>query len=330
MIGFAMLGSSRAVHVRSGNLGGNVSEDDVLADFTAQVNAAGLGGGKDALGIGDDAAVVPIAGSLVTSVDVVVEGVHADFALTSLEDFGWRAVGAALSDLAAMGVLPVGLLSSVIAPDLSRFGELGAGILGAAKQASCPILGGDVSRGPFWSVSITVFGETNGATVIRRSGAQIGDRLFVTGPLGGAARGLELLRQGVISGSARAEDVAATLKHRRPKPLLEAGVAARLANVHAMCDLSDGLGLDLDRLAKASGVGVVVHYVPTFAQASEAQALGGGDDYELLIATSDPKGLVRGFMSAGLTAPIEIGLCVEDRATREFRGVPLRASGWKH
>jgi thiamine-monophosphate kinase len=328
MIGFAMLGSSQAMHVRSGNLGGNMTEDDALAEFTALVSAAGLGGGAGTLGIGDDAAVMPVDGSLVTSVDVVVEGVHADFRLTSLEDFGWRAVGAALSDLAAMGVLPIGLLSSVVTPDLSRFSELGAGILGGAKEASCPILGGDVSQGPLWSVSITVFGQTNGASVVRRSGARAGDTLFVTGPLGGAARGLELLRQGTLA--ERDHDVEAILKHRRPTPLLQAGVVARSANVHAMCDLSDGLGLDLDRLAKASGVGIVVHHVPVFAEASEAQALGGGDDYELLIATSDPEGLVQAFLSAGLSAPTEIGACVADQAVRELRGEELRASGWKH
>jgi thiamine-monophosphate kinase len=307
-----------------------VTEDDVLLAFAAKVKTAGLLGPIGTLGIGDDAAVVRVSGELVTSVDVVVEGIHGDFSLTSLQDFGWRAVGAALSDLAAMGVMPIGLLSSVVTPDLESFHDLGAGILAAAKETACPILGGDVSRGPVWSVSITVFGETHGEPVILRSGAQVGDLLVVTGSLGGAALGLELLRAPAGAHTRTVDDEAAILRHCRPQPRLNEGVAARQAQVHAMCDLSDGLGIDLDRLAKASGVGVVLDQVPVFLGATEPQALGGGDDYELLIATGDLERLSNEFFRAGLAEPIVIGRCVENPQTREFRGQHLDASGWRH
>ena len=183
IVSFAMLGSSRTAHVRFSTIGMVMTEDEVLRAFADTVNAAGLAGKNGTLGIGDDCAVVPISGSLVTSVDVVVEGVHADFSLTTLGDFGWRAVGAALSDLAAMGVAPLGLLSSVVTSDFDAFHLLGDGIVEAAQAFSCPILGGDVSRGPLWSVSITVFGETKGKPVPLRSGAMPGDVLVVTGSI---------------------------------------------------------------------------------------------------------------------------------------------------
>ena len=330
MIGLAMLGSSRAVHVRLTKEGVIVTEDEVLAAFAKSVTAAGLGGGSDTQGIGDDAAVVAISDSLVTSVDVVVEGVHGDFSFSSLKDFGWRAVGAALSDLAAMGVLPVGLLSSVVTPSLDRFEELGAGILAAATAYSCPILGGDLSGGPVWSVSITVLGETGGRPVVHRSGARPGDHLVLTGPLGAAARGLELLQRGVTRHDAPADDATAIERHLRPIPRLDAGVAARRAGVHAMCDVSDGLGIDLDRLMHASGTGVALEDVPVFPGATEEQAVGGGDDYELLIATDDLETLRDEFARAGVAEPIVIGQVVQDASIRTFRGRHIIASGWRH
>jgi thiamine-monophosphate kinase len=307
-----------------------VHEDQVLADFLSRVRASGLVGDVRTIGIGDDAAVVPIAGSLVTSVDVVVAGIHADLSLTSLHDFGWRAVSAALSDLAAMGVEPLGLLSSVVSPDLGRFLELGEGIIDAATEADCPILGGDLSRGPVWSVSITVFGETRGESVVLRSGAKAGDTLLVTGPLGGAAQGLTLLQHSGATARFSEHEQRLVERHCRPLPRLRAGRAARLAHVHAMCDLSDGLGLDLHRLATASGVGVELDEIPIDHGASEAQALGGGDDYELLMATSDVTRLNEEFARLELPLPLVIGKCVADPTMRKLRGNPFPASGWKH
>jgi thiamine-monophosphate kinase len=110
---------------------------------------------------------------------------------------------------------------------------------------------------------------------------------------------------------------------------LAEGRAARRAGATAAMDISDGLGLDLTRLAAASGVGVALDAVPVAPAATDEEAIGGGDDYELIVATADPDGLRRGFETDGLPAPIEIGRCVGDVSVRTMAGRPLEPSGWQ-
>ncbi len=303
-------------------------EDAMITHLTMRINAAGLGGPSEAIGLGDDAAILPISGSLVTSVDVVVEGVHADFAMTSLADFGWRAVSAALSDLAGMGVSPVGLLVSVVTPNLDDLDILYDGMIAAAQSAACPILGGDLSRGALWSVSVTVLGDDLGLGYVTRRAARPGDALFVTGPLGASAAGLRILRSGAMASDSL--ELAAVNAHARPMPRLAEGLAAHAAGVSAMCDLSDGLGIDLDRLARSSEVGIRLTSVPVAPLATETEALGGGDDYELLIATSAPDALQVEFSKRGLRVPIRIGTCSDQPEERLLSGRRFEASGWRH
>ncbi|MEI6701084.1 MAG: thiamine-phosphate kinase [Actinomycetota bacterium] len=303
-------------------------EDAMIAHLALRIHEAGLDGPPEAIGIGDDAAVLRLAGSLVTSVDVVVEGIHADFSLTGVDDFGWRAASAALSDLAGMGVSPVGMLLSVVTPNLDELDVLYDGVIAAALQAACPILGGDLSRGAIWSVSVTVFGDDQGRGFVTRSGAQQGNALYVTGPLGASAAGLRFLRSGAeLTNEQIGVAIAA---HARPVPRLAEGMAARSVGVTAMCDLSDGLGIDLDRLARSSKVGIRLTTVPVAPLATETEALGGGDDYELLIATDAPEALELEFSRLGLRAPIRIGTCSDQVEERLLRGQTFEASGWRH
>jgi len=274
------------------------------------------------VGVGDDAAVVALSGRVVVSIDTVVDGVHADLAASSLDDFGWRAITTAVSDLAAMGVRPVGVVVAVVAPILDCLAELYDGVLAAARDLNAPVIGGDVVRGPIWSVTVTAIGDDDGRGVLRRNGARPGDTLFVTGPLGAAAVGLRALRSG--------GDEAATLAHRRPLARLREGRAARDGGASAMCDCSDGLSLDLDRLARASGVGIALDAVPIAAGATLEDALGGGDDYELIIATPQPHELEAAFAEAECRPPIRIGSATTDRSQRTLGGAPLPLRGWRH
>ena len=97
-----------------------------------------------------------------------------------------------------------------------------------------------------------------------------------------------------------------------------------------MIDVSDGLGIDLDRLATASGVGVVLHTIPVAEGATRDDALGGGEDYELVFAASDDKAVLRAFEAEGLRRPVRLGVCVADAATRRVGSEPLAALGWEH
>ena len=282
--------------------------------------------------IGDDAAVVPApAGSLLLCADAAVAGVHADLALVGLDDLGWKALAACLSDIAAMGGQPCHALVTVAGPlgdvDLDLLYD---GLLAAADAYGCPVVGGDLTTAPALVVSVAVIGALDGPAVARW-GARAGDSLFVTGPLGAAAAGLALLRSGRAG-----EDPDLELAHRRPRPRLAEGAVARRAGATAMIDISDGLSSDLTHLADASKVGVVVERVPVavgvarVADDPQALALGGGEDYELLFAAPDPEAVEALFAAAGLVVPLRVGRCTADAAERRLGHDPLPRLGWEH
>ncbi len=258
--------------------------------------------------IGDDAAVLhPPVGPLLLAADALVEGLHWDPALTGVDDAGWKALAVNVSDVAAMGGRPLHCVVTVAVP-AGRAGDLDRlydGLEAAAKALECPIVGGDLTGGPALVVTVAVTGTVDGEPVLR-SGARPGDLLFVSGPLGGAS---------------------AALRERRPGgrvvPRVAEGGAARRGGATAMLDLSDGLLIDLRRLAEASGVGVVVDDVPVAEGATVEDALGGGDDYELLFAAPSAPPF-------GSGAPIPIGRCTADPAERRLGGGPLPEGGWEH
>jgi thiamine-monophosphate kinase len=228
--------------------------EDELVGLLAQV----AGTSSEVLvGIGDDAAVLD--GGLVVCTDALVDGVHFRSDAMSARDIGLRAAAANLSDLAAMGARPLALLAALGLPDgYEDAQELAAGIAGHGV----PLAGGDLTRSPVLTVTVTALGRA--ARPVLRSGGGPGDRLVVSGPLGGqAASGYTL----------------------PVTPRLAEG--AQLAMIaHAMIDLSDGLASDVRRLASASGTGAVVDLarLPLAPGATVEQAAAGGEDYELLAA----------------------------------------------
>lgn len=293
---------------------------------------------------GDDAAVVHVGGEvLLLTVDTAVSGVHGDLEVLSLADLGWRAVAGAISDVAAMGGMVQHLLVAVVGPPVTNLDVLYDGVLGAAAIHGAAVVGGDLSTGAQVVVTVAVTGrmprdeDGRPMTPVGRDGAKPGDALLVSGPLGASAAGLRLLRArrprvGARAGSEQDDPAegAAMAAHRRPVARVAHGMAAARGGVSAMMDVSDGLGIDLGRLADASGVGFRLDGVPRAAAASEEEALGGGEDYELIMATGDPDALHRSFAAAGLALPELIGTCTEDRGERTLRGKPLGAVGWEH
>ena len=298
-------------------------EDDVLERIATIVGVANVG--RDERHIGDDSAVLaPFVGQAIVSTDVAVLGVHLDAELFTLHDLGFRAFAAALSDLAAMGARTRAAVVAVTAPVGTDLEALHRGLAEASQATGCPIVGGDLSEGRDVSVAVTVLGECPSGGAVLRSGARPGDTLVVTGPLGRASAGLRLRRSGA------GVDDELVLAHRRPWPRLREGQAARAAGVSAMMDLSDGLGLDLHRLCDASGVGCALDEVPVGAGATLDEAIAGGEDYELLIATDDPDRLRMIFADRGLDAPITIGTVVADVNRRTLGDAVFERRGWQH
>lgn len=281
--------------------------------------------------IGDDAAVVGSHHGLLLTADMVVAGVHADLSLVSLADFGWKALAVNVSDIAAMGGRPLHALVSVAGPAEVDLDQLYDGLVEASSYYSCPVVGGDLSDAPVLVVSVALTGTSGDMPAVLRSGARAGDTVFVTGPLGASAAGLERLRHSRGRKFDHPQQWSDLVRaHRRPQARVAEGQAAASGGARAMIDISDGLGADLDHLARASGVGVALDDVPVAAGASREQALGGGEDYELVFAAPDPEEVARTFERAGLRTPIVLGSCTEDRDERRLGRATLAASGWKH
>jgi len=227
-----------------------------------------------ARGLADDAAVLEVGGeALVLTHDMLVEGVHV-LPDQDPADIAWKLVATNLSDLAAKGAEPLGvLLGHMLGRDDDRFAH---GLVEVLGRYGVPLLGGDtVSGGPPRSWGLTAIGRATHRPVPSRSGAGLGDGVWVTGAVGAAMLGFEAVRDG--SGS----DASAYL---RPQPRLAEGV--QLAPlVTAIMDVSDGLLLDAFRLAEASSATVAIDSAAVPIAAPEQRrwdALRWGDDYELL------------------------------------------------
>ena len=239
--------------------------------------------GADAGQLGDDCALVSLAkGTLALSVDVSVEGVHFRREWLSLEEIGWRATAAALSDLAAKGAGADGVLVALTVPPGASDGdaaEVMRGVGAAAGAVRATVQGGDLASGPVWSVAVTVFGMVE--RPVTRAGARPGDGLWVTGRLGGAGRALRAW----LAGTPPDADARSAFAH--PEPRIAAGRWLAAHGATAMLDLSDGLAADAAHLAAASGVQLVVDIASlplAPGVADPRRAAEGGEDYELLVS----------------------------------------------
>ena len=251
-------------------------------------------------GIGDDASVTVHGGPTAISVDAVVEGVHFSRESSSPLQIAQKAVGTALSDIAAMAADPgeVYVTLGIPAGTSSTFlEELADGFVEVAEGFGAALTGGDTVASPTMFVSVTAVGRTPaGEHPVLRSGAAEGELVAVTGELGGASAGLLLLgRPGLEDDAALPPGARDALIQRQlaPRPQLEAGRALRGSGVSALIDVSDGLAADLAHIARASGVAIEINRdrVPVQAgvlEVAEAAgrswtdlALAGGEDYEL-------------------------------------------------
>lgn len=283
------------------------------------------------LGPGDDAAAVrwPDGGTLLLTTDAAEEGIHFDRILHPLRAVGRRAVAAAVSDVAAMGGRPVATLISLVASpkDEAAAVQIETAAAQRAAELDAPVVGGNVTAGVRLALHVTVAGASlPGVSALRRTGARPGDGLFVTGELGGAALGLEVLRRLAdgMAGSSRSlapEEGGWVARQLDPVPRLAAG-AALAGAAHAGMDISDGLALDLHRLAAASRSGALVETIRLPLAGAGARgleaALFGGEDYELLLAGPESR-LVAAANAANIPL-IRIG-----RITRAAEGIRLRS-----
>jgi thiamine-monophosphate kinase len=305
-----------------------------------------------AFALQDDAAILKADGEdIVVTTDAIVEGVH--FLPDDPPDtLARKALRVNLSDLAAKGATPAGFVLT-LALRAAEDGWLTAFARGLGEDArhhACPLLGGDTvsTPGPLM-VSITAFGRVPRGRMIRRSGARPGDRIMITGTIGDAALGLDVLTGGVAA-AVLADDRPAQefliARYRVPQPRNALANAVR-DHASAAMDVSDGLAGDLAKLCAASGVGAVIDVprIPTSVVAAAALARGavsierlvsGGDDYEILCAV--PETRTENFVQAAQRAGValtEIGQVVAGQHAPRFldaqRGeITLRHRSYSH
>lgn len=284
------------------------------------------------VGIGDDAAVVETEKNRleVLSVDALVEGIHFDRRFTPPAAIGHRALAVNLSDLAAMGAAPRLALLSLALPaalPIADFDGMIDGLAALAAQERIHVVGGNLTRSPGpLMLDVTVAGTVKRRHALTRGGARPGDELYVSGSIGAAAAGLQILK---ALGDSRltADESRLVAAFRMPAPRVRLGVLVGRNRAASACmDLSDGLADAVHQIADASGVGAIIDAdaLPIDAAARAwfdahgvepvDAAVAGGDDYELLFAVR-PRG-VRRFEAAARPARIpltRIGVCTPDR-----------------
>ncbi len=299
-------------------------------------------------GIGDDAAVItlPEGHQLLTSTDMLIEGIHFRHDWTSPEDLGHKAVAVNLSDIAAMGGTPRYLYLGFACPGTTPLEDINAFLKGALEEAeryNVTLVGGDTCRSPGpWIIAVTVEGSTEAGRAIGRDGAQPGDVIMVSGTLGDSAMALHLLQDNRSPG---AELLA---RHHRPTPRVEFGRRLGKEQIaHAMIDISDGLAGDLEHILQASQVDGLIEeqslpvsaafkYHADQEPALQDLVLFGGEDYELLFTAAPENEAAALALGAELDLPVtRIGVVQDGSGTvslRNGKGAlrPILVRGYDH
>jgi thiamine-monophosphate kinase len=271
--------------------------------------------------IGDDCAILrPTANEdLVFTSDFVLEGRHFTLDTHTAADIGHKALARSLSDLAAMGAEPVFCLVSLAVPARSSSWSMQfyKGLVALAERFTVTLAGGDLARFDKVVADVTCCGRTPRGQALLRSGAKPGDRIYVTGELGGSAYGLA------------AHKGRSWRRHLRPEPRIQAGIALRRLGTSACIDLSDGLSLDLHRLCVESRVSAeIASTLPIAYGATLDNALHGGEDYELLFTAPPKKRMPK--QIGGVPATL-IGTIARGRAGEvKMDGRRLKIKGFEH
>jgi thiamine-monophosphate kinase len=334
--------------------------EDQLIDKIGEALPFQLGGRAGAalrslvkLGIGDDAAILAprAATDWILTCDAFIEGVHFLRDVHPADSVGYKSLARATSDIAAMGGAPGAFLLTLALPEALAgrwLDQFLAGMKRAARILGVQLIGGDTTKSPQAFISITVLGEVPRGRALLRSGPRPGDLIYISGRLGRAQFGLELLRRGLAKSAGRDRALRAALQqHLYPAIRVELGAwLAKRRIATAMMDISDGLSTDLPRLCRASGVGARIDAwnIPCVKIPEHAArklkgiapnplqlALDGGEDYELLFTVprrNVPK--LRG--APGFSQLTAIGEITRERRIllldSNGRPQPLKSRGW--
>ncbi|MCK4273476.1 MAG: thiamine-phosphate kinase [Dehalococcoidales bacterium] len=300
---------------------------------------------KPVIGIGDDAAAwhsdAPVQ---LATVDTMIQGVHFSLDTVTWKELGWKSLAINLSDIAAMGGTPQYALVALALPEDTEVEDVAGlyeGMIELAGQFRVGIIGGNVSRSPVVSITITVLGDSLSNEILKRSTARPGDTIAITGYPGSAAAGLEMLTKKLQFGAETATYLRSAFM--RPKPRITEGQLLLKLGITTAIDTSDGLLADLRHICEASGVSarVDVDRLPihpavsnNFGERARELALSGGEDYELLFTGSaEIVERVRAQMEYPVTAIGEITAGEPGKiSVVDADGNPaeINKAGWEH
>ena len=312
------------------------------------------------LGIGDDAAALSLSPSktLLTTTDMLLEGVHFDLSYTDFYSLGWKSAAVNLSDIAAMGGVPRFCLTALGIPSaisVEMIKEFYKGFNALCRKYNVDLVGGDTCRSEKGLViSVTALGEVEKKKMLTRAGARPGDLIFVTGTLGDSAAGMELLKAGArVQGPGsrgkghnselRTQNSPLIRKHLQPVPRVESGRKIALSGcATSMIDISDGLSSDLGHICEESRVGAEINadQIPFSKDIHKAidhlktiplhYALSGGEDYELLFTV--PPSKLKKFLSLKVVST-QIGAIIAGNKmflSDHGKQLVLKAKGFNH
>jgi thiamine-monophosphate kinase len=283
------------------------------------------------VGIGDDAAVMKESGrALVAGSDMAVEGVHFRRDWSSLSEIGGKLAVANFADIYAMGAEPKYLLITAgLTADvgISEIEELARGIKAQADSVGAIVVGGDLSSSPVLTLSMTALGEMpTGSAAITRAGAQVGEKVILSGVPGYSAAGLAALRSG------RADEFTSVVRqHRLPVLDTKAAQSFARAGVSSMCDVSDGLLSELGHIARSSGVGIEIASAALASPVLEeiAERLGG-DAWEWILTGGEDHLFLATISGALPDGAIEIGTVVSGERVRVLDRPAPEKTGYRH
>lgn len=289
----------------------------------------GASAGELPVGIGDDAAIinVPSGHSLVFCSDLLAEDTHFIRGLHPADSIAYKAIAANVSDIGAMGGMPMHCLISLAAPgdlDWEWFDGFFQGVENACRQFDISLVGGDSASSDRIFVDVSMIGRVPSGQAIRRSGAKVGDKVYVTGTLGSSVLGLERLKANDVNHPS-------VKRHLYPEPRHLVGAAVR-DRAHAMIDVSDGLSTDLTHILEESKVSARIYNdrLPAADGAEPEHVLHGGEEYELIIVASDLPAMVEGIpltcIGEIIDPAIENQMFLIAGATQSV----LHPRGWQH
>lgn len=319
---------------------------DLIATISARYETSrGAAWQRVLVGIGDDAAAWQGDNRVqLATTDTLVQDVHFDLGIIRWEELGWKALAVNLSDIAAMGGIPMYALLSLALPahlEVENVSKFIDSIMQTATQFEVAVVGGNIAVAPNVVITVTIIGYAKGTAMLKRSTASPGDQVAVTGYIGPSAAGLEMLKGKNIPDPEASNFLRRA--HFKPMPRVREGQILIEQGVETAIDISDGLVADLDHICQSSKVSatikvdeVPVHplVVANFPNYQDL-ALYGGEDYELLF-TADEATIVRA--KQALECPVTVigNMTKQESPTRvtvvDNRGniIPYRKGGWDH